>query len=80
MFSLSIYSPRLFKVFIFKFIKSKVSHNSHMLEPNFIHQYLVLYANHFWLDEIVLNLAVTLKRTRDQNLALTKVSLFVTGI
>ena len=41
---------------------------------------LGLYATHFWLDEIVLKLAVTSKRTRDQNLALTKVSLFVTGI
>ena len=39
-YSLSICSLRVFKVFIFKFIKSKVSHNSHMLESNFIHQYI----------------------------------------
>ena len=34
------FSPRVFKVFIFKFIKSKVSHNSHMFESDFIHQYI----------------------------------------
>ena len=40
MCSLSIYSPRLFEVFILKFIKSKVSHNSDMFESNSIHQYI----------------------------------------
>ena len=67
MFSLSICSPRVFEVFIFKLIKSKVSHNSHIVQSNFIYQYTIYYmyivywhmkyANHFWLHEIVLKLS-----------------------
>ena len=37
---LSIYFPRVFEVSIFKLIKSKVLHNSRMLESCFIHQYI----------------------------------------
>ena len=57
MSSLSIYSPRVFEVFILKFIKSKLSHNSHMLESSLYISILLLYANHFWLDEIVLKIS-----------------------
>ena len=57
MYSLSTYSPRVFEVFIFKFIKSKVSHNSHMLESGLYISILLLYANHFWLDEIALKIS-----------------------
>ena len=69
MCSLSIYSPRVFEVFIFKFVKSKVSHNSHMLESNFIHQYIVT-TNRFWLYGVALKLNSDIKRKRDKNLAL----------
>ena len=41
---------------------------------------LVLYAYHFWLDEIVLKLSGDTEENTGPNLALTKVSLFVIGI
>ena len=53
-FSLSIYSLRVSEVFIFKFIKSKVSHNSHIFESNFIHQYIIIIYQSFWLYKIAL--------------------------
>ena len=56
MCSLSIYSPRVFEVFIFKFIKSKFRTIHTCLNLIAYISILVLYANHFWLDEIVLKL------------------------
>ena len=41
---------------------------------------IFLYVNHFWFFKIFLKLSGALKKIRDLNLALAKVSLFVTGI
>ena len=40
---------------------------------------LVLYANHFWLDEIVLKLSGDIEQNPGPKPSPTKVSLFVTG-
>ena len=41
---------------------------------------IFLYVNHFWFFKIVLKLSGDIEENRDLNLALAKVSLFVTGI
>ena len=51
MFSLSFYSPKVFEAFVFKFIKSTC------LNLILYISILVLYANCFWLDKIVLKLS-----------------------
>ena len=53
MFSLSFYSPRVFEVFILSSLRAKRRTIQTCLNLILYISILVLYANHFWLHEIV---------------------------